>query len=83
MATKLAARAAEQIVAQMVKYHDKSQHKVLFFFSRLTISSAQVNACSPDTATLLGIVGRSVEFRPLEALRADTDYDKRLPRDQW
>ena len=70
MATKMAARCASMIVEQMVKYADP-KHK------------DKVVANTSETCQLLGLSGRAVEFRPIAALAAETDYKHRLPTDQW
>jgi 6-phosphofructokinase 1 len=68
MATKMAARAAEKMVEQMVAGDDGKGH---------------VTVNKPDTCQLLAVDGRAVVFKPVDSLRADTDYAHRLPREQW
>ncbi|VDN29930.1 unnamed protein product [Gongylonema pulchrum] len=69
MGTKLAARALEYILAQAKQYVDPT--------------SGVPNAVSNDSATLLGLRGRRVVFTPVEALALETDFEHRLPKDQW
>ncbi|EYB93147.1 hypothetical protein Y032_0185g1019 [Ancylostoma ceylanicum] len=67
MGTKLAARALEYIITQI----------------KDSMVNGVVMTKSPETATLLGLTGRRVVFTPVEELAAETDFDKRLPCDQW
>ncbi|PIO76394.1 putative 6-phosphofructokinase [Teladorsagia circumcincta] len=67
MGTKLAARALEYIITQI----------------KDSMVNGIVSTKSPETATLLGLTGRRVVFTPVEELAAETDFDKRLPCDQW
>ncbi|CAJ0608965.1 unnamed protein product [Cylicocyclus nassatus] len=67
MGTKLAARALEYIITQI----------------KDSLVNGVVMTKSPETATLLGLTGRRVVFTPVEELAAETDFDKRLPCEQW
>nr|Q27665.1 RecName: Full=ATP-dependent 6-phosphofructokinase; Short=ATP-PFK; Short=Phosphofructokinase; AltName: Full=Phosphohexokinase [Haemonchus contortus]AAA29181.1 ADP:D-fructose-6-phosphate 1-phosphotransferase [Haemonchus contortus] len=67
MGTKLAARALEYIITQIKE----------------SMVNGVVSTKSPERATLLGLTGRRVVFTPVEELAAETDFDKRLPCDQW
>jgi 6-phosphofructokinase 1 len=69
MGTKLAARALEHLVSQAKQYIDTEKN--------------EYNAVTPDTATLLGLRGRRVQFTSAEELCKETDFDHRLPTDQW
>ena len=69
MGTKLAARALEYLVTQAKEYVDPVNDKF--------------NATGADTATLLGLRGRRVVFTPVEELAKETDFEHRLPLDQW
>ena len=40
-------------------------------------------AKSPHTATLLGLKGRKVVFTPVQDLKRETDFEHRLPTEQW
>lgn len=69
MGTKLAARALEYIITQAKEYID--------------IKSGMLNATGTDSATLLGLRGRRVVFTPVEELALETDFEHRLPKEQW
>lgn len=68
MGTKLAARALEFLLIQL-KENLTADNKVV--------------AKTPHTATLLGLKGRKVVFTPVQDLKKDTDFEHRLPTDQW
>lgn len=68
MGTKLAARALEFLLIQL-KENLTGDNKVV--------------AKSPHTATLLGLKGRKVVFTPVQDLKKDTDFEHRLPSEQW
>jgi 6-phosphofructokinase 1 len=65
MGTKMAARALEHLIAQAKQY--------------INTKTGEKSAVSPDTATLLGLRGRRVQFTPAEELCKETDFDHRLP----
>ncbi|KAH7723923.1 6-phosphofructokinaseliver type-like protein [Aphelenchoides avenae] len=69
MGTKLAARALEYLITQ-IKDH-------------VNQDTGENKATSPETATLLGLQGRKVVFTPVEELAKQTDFEHRLPVDQW
>ncbi|VDN39763.1 unnamed protein product [Gongylonema pulchrum] len=69
MGTKLAARALEYIITQAKEYVDPN--------------TGSLNAVSADSATLLGLRGRRVVFTPVEELALETDFEHRLPKEQW
>ncbi|MCP9265369.1 6-phosphofructokinase [Dirofilaria immitis] len=69
MGTKLAANALEFILAQAKKYVD--------------LKTGINNATTTDTATLLGLKDRRMVFTPVEELAPVTDFEHRLPKDQW
>jgi len=72
MGTKLAARAAEHLVLQVREFIDQN------------VKGINGNhATCPETATLLGLRGRKVVFSPVEELSYETDFEHRLPTDQW
>uniref|UniRef100_T1IV69 6-phosphofructokinase n=1 Tax=Strigamia maritima TaxID=126957 RepID=T1IV69_STRMM len=68
MGTKMAAKAAEWLVDKMVSSKQ---------------GDGSVFTKSPDSATLLGLVKRQYKFSPVDQLKADTDMEHRIPRDQW
>uniref|UniRef100_A0A8C7WW38 Uncharacterized protein n=1 Tax=Oryzias sinensis TaxID=183150 RepID=A0A8C7WW38_9TELE len=37
----------------------------------------------PDTACLLGMRRRAMVFQPVAQLREETDFEHRIPKDQW
>jgi len=41
------------------------------------------NATTPNTATLIGIEDRHITFTPVEELAEITNFEQRLPREQW
>ncbi|VIO87926.1 Uncharacterized protein BM_BM8557 [Brugia malayi] len=69
MGTKLAANALEFILVQAKKYID--------------LSSGITSATAADSATLLGLKDRRMVFTPVEELAQETDFEHRLPKDQW
>ncbi|KAE9548297.1 hypothetical protein FO519_008495 [Halicephalobus sp. NKZ332] len=69
MGTKLAARALEYLVTQAKEFVDPV--------------NGVLGATETDTATLLGLRGRRVVFTPVEELAEETDFEHRLPLDQW
>ncbi|ULT80557.1 hypothetical protein L5515_016737 [Caenorhabditis briggsae] len=68
MGTKLAARALEFLLIQL-KENLTGDNKVI--------------AKTPHTATLLGLKGRKVVFTPVQDLKKETDFEHRLPTEQW
>merc|ERR1719187_2365416 len=42
-----------------------------------------VHTAAPDTAALLGLVGRQSCFTPVEQLKDQADFKHRLPRSAW
>ncbi|MFH4976856.1 hypothetical protein AB6A40_003565 [Gnathostoma spinigerum] len=69
ISTKLGATALEYLLAQARTYID--------------VKSNKKSAMGQDTATLLGIRGRRVVFTPVEELALETDFEHRLPNEQW
>ncbi|KAI6173801.1 ATP-dependent 6-phosphofructokinase [Aphelenchoides besseyi] len=69
MGTKLAARALEHLIVQAKQYVDSD--------------SGTNKATGSDSATLLGLRGRHVQFTSAEELCKETDFEHRLPTDQW
>lgn len=69
MGTKLAARALEYLITQAKEYVDPD--------------AGTLKATGCDSATLLGLRGRRVVFTPVEDLSKETDFEHRLPLDQW
>ncbi|VDK41776.1 unnamed protein product [Anisakis simplex] len=69
LGTKLASRALEYLVTQAKENYNREKQTV--------------SATKPDTATLLGLRGRRVVFTPVEDLAGETDFEHRLPKEQW
>ncbi|KAI6243825.1 ATP-dependent 6-phosphofructokinase [Aphelenchoides fujianensis] len=69
MGTKLAARALEHLIVQAKKY--------------VNTEAGENKAVGSDSATLLGLRGRHVQFTSAEELCKETDFEHRLPSDQW
>ncbi|VDM22854.1 unnamed protein product [Wuchereria bancrofti] len=42
-----------------------------------------ISATAADSATLLGLKDRRMVFTPVEELAQETDFEHRLPKDQW
>uniref|UniRef100_A0A0N5A958 ATP-dependent 6-phosphofructokinase n=1 Tax=Syphacia muris TaxID=451379 RepID=A0A0N5A958_9BILA len=69
LGTKLAAVAVEQLIRQAKEAYDPE--------------SGMIKATEPESATLLGLNGRDVVFTPVEKLASETDFEHRLPKEQW
>lgn len=67
MGTKMAAKAVEWLVEQV-----KTNYK-----------DGKVYVATNDSACLLGLVRRQYKFSPLKELISDTNFDARIPKDQW
>lgn len=66
--TKTATRAFEWLVLQL-----KANLK----------PDGTVNATTPETACLLGLIRRQYSFTPVQDLKTRTDWKRRLSRNQW
>lgn len=66
--TKTAAKASEWLLLQLKAYVQPD---------------GSVNAHTPETATLLGLVRRQYQFTPVQDLKTRTDWKRRLPREEW
>ncbi|KAI3420275.1 hypothetical protein GPALN_003589 [Globodera pallida] len=69
MGTKFGARALDHLMKQINETFKPSTGKC--------------DANTQETATLLGLIGREVVFSPLEKLASETDFEHRLPNNQW
>ncbi|CAD5234066.1 unnamed protein product [Bursaphelenchus xylophilus] len=69
MGTKLAARALEHLICQAKEY--------------INMETGENKAVDKTSATLLGLTGRHVSFTSAEDLCQQTDFEHRLPTDQW
>lgn len=59
---------------------------VEWMFQKLKESSkgdGTVYTASPDSATLLGVLRRQYTFSPLEDLKKGTNFEYRIPKNQW
>ena len=65
--TKLAAKAADWMVAQLEAHSkpitDEGDSSIITY-----------NCTLPDTAVLLGLVGRQYRFTPVQTLKTQTDF---------
>lgn len=66
--TKTAAKASEWLFTQLKAYVQPD---------------GSVNAHTPETATLLGLVRRQYQFTPVQDLKTRTDWKSRLSKTQW
>lgn len=66
--TKLAAKAVPWMAQQVKEY---------------TQENGKVFTNTPTTASLLGMRKRHMDFSPLQELAKGTDFEHRLPEDQW
>lgn len=69
LSIKMAARAVEWLV-KMSKA--AAEH-----------APSQVYVKDPSSCTILGLIDRLVTFTPVENVRNDTDFEHRLPKNQW
>uniref|UniRef100_A0A0N5CD40 ATP-dependent 6-phosphofructokinase n=1 Tax=Strongyloides papillosus TaxID=174720 RepID=A0A0N5CD40_STREA len=69
MGTKLAAKAVDYVLSQMKE--------------TINVEKGEKNATSEDTCSLLGLRGRKYEFTPVTDLINETDFNVRLPKNQW
>ncbi|XP_034252696.1 ATP-dependent 6-phosphofructokinase isoform X2 [Thrips palmi] len=68
MGTKMAAKSVEWMVGQL-KQHCRED--------------GSINVSSPDSAVMMGIVRRQYKFTPLQDLKAGTNFEHRIPQNQW
>ncbi|XP_026293415.1 ATP-dependent 6-phosphofructokinase isoform X6 [Frankliniella occidentalis] len=68
MGTKMAAKSVEWMVGQL-KQHCRED--------------GSINVSSPDSAVMMGIVRRQYKFSPLQDLKAGTNFERRIPTNQW
>ncbi|KAG9510007.1 ATP-dependent 6-phosphofructokinase, partial [Fragariocoptes setiger] len=69
--TKLAARAADWLIAQIGSHTSPEP------------GNTKIDCSTPDTAVLLGLVRRQYRFTPLKDLKSITDFKHRIPKNQW
>lgn len=68
MGTKMAAKAVEWIVQQLKDNIN---------------SEGQVCCSSASSVSLLGIVKRQYKFTPVLELKDQTNFEQRIPKEQW
>ncbi|XP_065086215.1 ATP-dependent 6-phosphofructokinase isoform X2 [Ochlerotatus camptorhynchus] len=68
MGTKMAAKCVEWLVEQL---------------KANTAADGTICAKGQDSACLLGLVRRQYKFSPLKDLIADTNFEQRIPKQQW
>jgi len=68
MGTKMAAKAADWLIEAIEK-------------NKTSTNSVYTN--SPETVVLLGLVKRQYKFSPIEELMRETNYEHRIPKEQW
>ncbi|GFR89235.1 ATP-dependent 6-phosphofructokinase, muscle type [Elysia marginata] len=66
--TKMAAKGVEWLAEMVEKYLDPT---------------GVVRTGNDDTIVLLGMMKRHLTFTPVEELKEETNFDKRIPKDQW
>ncbi|CAL1537260.1 unnamed protein product [Lymnaea stagnalis] len=66
--TKMAARGVEWLAEMVEQYTD---------------AKGNVRTGNADTVVLLGMMKRHLTFTPVEELAEYTDFEKRIPKDQW
>ncbi|XP_057328970.1 ATP-dependent 6-phosphofructokinase isoform X5 [Microplitis mediator] len=68
LGTKMGAKAVEWFTEQLKKH---------------TQPDGTVNASTPETAVMLGIIKRQYKYTPLSELESQTDFEHRIPKQQW
>ncbi|KAK3749815.1 hypothetical protein RRG08_063098 [Elysia crispata] len=66
--TKMAAKGVEWLAEMVEQFLD---------------SSGVVRTGNADTVVLLGMMRRHLTFTPVEELKEETNFEKRIPKDQW
>ncbi|KAI8776547.1 ATP-dependent 6-phosphofructokinase [Biomphalaria glabrata] len=66
--TKMAAKGVEWLSEMVEKYTDEK---------------GNVRTGNADTVVLLGMLRRHLTFTPVTELAEETDFDKRIPKEQW
>ncbi|XP_066151251.1 ATP-dependent 6-phosphofructokinase isoform X7 [Euwallacea fornicatus] len=68
LGTKMAAKAVDWMVCQLKNNTDHD---------------GKINCTDPNTACLLGIVKRQYKCTSLQTLKEQTNFDQRIPKEQW
>ncbi|XP_021928302.1 ATP-dependent 6-phosphofructokinase isoform X3 [Zootermopsis nevadensis] len=69
MGTKMASKAVEGLMEQLKRAERRPD------------GSIYIN--TPESAVMMGVIRRQYRLTPLEALKADTDFEHRIPKNQW
>ncbi|KAI2809430.1 hypothetical protein BLOT_000579 [Blomia tropicalis] len=77
--TKLASKAADWLIAQL----DAHSKRLPFNDDGGDSPALTYNCTLPDTAVLMGLVGRQYRFTPVQTLKTQTDFNHRIPYDHW
>ncbi|XP_050517978.1 ATP-dependent 6-phosphofructokinase isoform X2 [Diabrotica virgifera virgifera] len=67
LGTKMAAKAVDWFVCQL----------------KNNMVDGKPNCTDPNTACLLGVLKRQYKCTPLSVLKEETNFDKRIPKEQW
>ncbi|XP_038654241.1 ATP-dependent 6-phosphofructokinase, platelet type-like isoform X1 [Scyliorhinus canicula] len=67
--TKISAKAMQWISKKLTETYRQDEGRVF--------------ANSPDTACLLGMRRRTLVFQPVEELKKESDFQHRIPKEQW
>ncbi|GLV45890.1 Phosphofructokinase [Carabus blaptoides fortunei] len=68
MGTKMASKTVEWMIDTL---------------KRCTTPDGKVDASGDDTAVLMGVIRRQYQFTPLTELKKQTNFEKRIPNEQW
>ncbi|XP_069704189.1 ATP-dependent 6-phosphofructokinase isoform X2 [Periplaneta americana] len=69
MGTKMASKAVEGLMEQL----KLAEHK----------PDGSIYIDTPESAIMMGVIRRQYKLTPIEALKADTDFEHRIPKNQW
>ena len=66
-----------------IKYASHAVDFLLEQVQKFQTESGVIRATSPESACILGIRGTKIQPTPLQALKAETDFTYRIPKEQW
>jgi len=69
MGTKMASKAVDGLLEQLKLAERRSD------------GSIYLN--TPESAVMMGVIRRQYKLTPLEALKSETDFEHRIPKNQW
>ncbi|GFG34551.1 hypothetical protein Cfor_11544, partial [Coptotermes formosanus] len=69
MGTKMASKAVDGLLEQLKLAERRSD------------GSIYIN--TPESAVMMGVIRRQYRLSPLEALKSETDFEHRIPKNQW